>query len=76
MLGLESELAAATLLQVPDDEPLLPAQAGLKASVDGFQRRLIEQALQRHDGKWAQVARELDVDRANLSRLARRLGIR
>jgi len=37
---------------------------------------LIGEALERHGGKWADVARELDVDRANLSRLARRLGIR
>jgi anaerobic nitric oxide reductase transcription regulator len=32
--------------------------------------------LNRHQGKWAQVARELNLDRANLSRLAKRLGIR
>ena len=37
---------------------------------------LIEQCLARHQGKWADAARELGVDRANLSRLARRLGIR
>lgn len=44
--------------------------------MDAFQRRLIEQALERHQGKWAEVARELGVDRANLSRLAKRLAIR
>ncbi|HEX8595670.1 MAG TPA: nitric oxide reductase transcriptional regulator NorR [Pseudomonas sp.] len=54
------------------------AQPGrtLKDSVDAFQRSLIEQALGRHQGKWVEVAREMGLDRANLSRLARRLGIR
>ena len=48
----------------------------LKDSVDAFQCRLIEEALARHQGKWVEVAREMGLDRANLSRLARRLGIR
>ncbi len=48
----------------------------LKDSVDAFQRRLIDEALIRHQGKWVDVAREMGLDRANLSRLARRLGIR
>ena len=33
-------------------------------------------ALQRHQHKWADTARELGVDRANLIRLARRLGLK
>jgi anaerobic nitric oxide reductase transcription regulator len=48
----------------------------LKTAVDSYQKILIDEALVRHQGKWAEVARELGVDRANLSRLARRLGIR
>lgn len=56
-------------------EPM-PTGVELRTAVDGFQRRLIEQCLARHQGKWADAARELGVDRANLSRLARRLGIR
>ncbi|WP_375738653.1 nitric oxide reductase transcriptional regulator NorR [Pseudomonas boanensis] len=54
----------------------LPAGQDLRQAIDIFQRRLIEQALARHQGKWADVARELNVDRANLSRLAKRLGLR
>ncbi|WNW10554.1 nitric oxide reductase transcriptional regulator NorR [Pseudomonas sp. DTU_2021_1001937_2_SI_NGA_ILE_001] len=76
MLGLEGDEQAVDLVQGQDEVTLPEPGAGLKASLDAFQRRLIEQALQRHHGKWAEVARELGVDRANLSRLARRLGIR
>ncbi|PBQ16447.1 nitric oxide reductase transcription regulator [Pseudomonas congelans] len=49
---------------------------GLKASVDAYQRLLIVESLERHQGRWVEVARELSVDRANLNRLAKRLGIR
>ena len=49
---------------------------GLKEAVDAYQHTLIKDALSRHQGKWVDVARELGVDRANLSRLAKRLGIR
>ncbi|QLF92633.1 nitric oxide reductase transcriptional regulator NorR [Pseudomonas sp. ABC1] len=47
----------------------------LREAVDRFQSQVIGEALERHQYKWAAVARELGVDRANLSRLARRLGI-
>ncbi|KPC27832.1 Anaerobic nitric oxide reductase transcription regulator [Pseudomonas syringae pv. cilantro] len=49
---------------------------GLKVSVDAYQRVIISECLARHNGRWTQVARELAVDRANLNRLAKRLGIR
>nr|WP_193441873.1 nitric oxide reductase transcriptional regulator NorR [Pseudomonas caspiana] len=48
----------------------------LKTAVDAYQKQMIEQALLRHEGKWIEVAREMGVDRANLSRLAKRLCIR
>lgn len=57
------------------DVPVIESGEGLKEALDGYQRRLITEALERHHGKWADVARELKVDRANLTRLARRLGI-
>jgi anaerobic nitric oxide reductase transcription regulator len=77
VLGLdELRVAAPAVLQASEDLPATQPGEGLKGAVDGFQRRLIGEALERHGGKWADVARELDVDRANLSRLARRLGIR
>src|SRR5690606_35948328 len=49
-----------------DGEPA--ANAGgltLRQAVEGFQQRLIEDALQRHRGNRAAAARELGIDRAN-----------
>ena len=48
----------------------------LREAVDIYQRQVIEACLQRHQENWAAAARELGLDRANLSRLARRLGLR
>jgi anaerobic nitric oxide reductase transcription regulator len=61
---------------VAPDSGLPPMGQGLRDSVDDYQRRVIEAALDRHAGRWAEVARELEVDRANLQRLARRLGLK
>ncbi|KPX54850.1 Anaerobic nitric oxide reductase transcription regulator [Pseudomonas amygdali pv. hibisci] len=75
-LGLDGSASATPL---PTAEKALSAAvqgAGLKASVDAFQRSLIVDCLERHQGRWAEVARDLAVDRANLNRLAKRLGIR
>jgi len=52
-----------------------PGPAGLRSRVDAFERQLVEGCLQRHGHNWAAAARELQVDRANLVRLARRLGV-
>ncbi len=77
VLGLEESGAAApAVLRANGAMPVIQPGEGLKGAVDGFQKQLIGEALERHDGRWADVARELNVDRANLSRLARRLGIR
>ncbi|WP_257112510.1 nitric oxide reductase transcriptional regulator NorR [Pseudomonas ficuserectae] len=75
-LGLDGSASATPL---PTAEKALSAAvqgAGLKASVDAFQHSLIVDCLERHQGRWAEVARDLAVDRANLNRLAKRLGIR
>lgn len=50
-------------------------QSDLKAATESFQRQLILQALQHTNGNWAEAARQLGQDRANLARLAKRLGI-
>ncbi len=81
ILGISAEL-----LDLPGAAPVpTPAaaeQAGealpadLREAVDRYQRQLISQALARHQGRWAEAARALGVDRANLARLARRLGLR
>ncbi|WP_210642912.1 MULTISPECIES: nitric oxide reductase transcriptional regulator NorR [unclassified Pseudomonas] len=48
----------------------------LRDAVDDFQRRLIGASLERHQHNWASAARELGLDRANLGRMARRLGLK
>ncbi len=54
----------------------VPATVDLRASVEEFQRGLIAQALQQQSGNWAGAARALNLDRANLHRLASRLGLK
>ena len=51
------------------------ATEGLREAVAEHERQLILTSLQHHQGSWAAAARELKVDRANLQRLAKRLGI-
>nr|NOY04214.1 nitric oxide reductase transcriptional regulator NorR [Gammaproteobacteria bacterium] len=68
--------AAATPLPAPPLSVANLPEGGLREAVDSYQRQVIEACLQRHQDNWAAAARELGLDRANLSRLARRLGLR
>ena len=79
-------LTAAHLdLQPPQGAPVQPAAASeeaeaafvvdLRASMDAHQRQRIEASLARHHHNWASAARELGLHRANLVRLAKRLGL-
>ena len=77
-LGLGTPLAAAR----SGDSPLVEAPLGeaedalpLREAVDAFQARCIAKALSASNGNWSLAARQLGLDRANLQRLARRLGI-
>ncbi len=57
--------------------PLVPESMGsLAARVDLFQIQLLQSTLAEVGGNWAQAARQLGVDRGNLHRLARRLGLK
>nr|MBF0683900.1 nitric oxide reductase transcriptional regulator NorR [Pseudomonas sp.] len=49
---------------------------GFRESVDAFQRQLVLQAIRDHNGNWTAAAKSLQLDRANLHRLARRLGLK
>ncbi len=60
----------------PDSVEMPVADVDLRQATDAFQRRLIQACLSRHRHNWAAAARELALDRANLSRLAKRLGIK
>lgn len=63
---------AAQTAVVQEDEGEPP---GLREALDAYQCRVIERALLRAQGNWSQAARALKTDRANLQRLARRLGV-
>lgn len=65
-------------LSIESDNQIAPKQeetAGLKDATNAFQKSLISDALSQTDGNWAAAARLLKTDRANLNRLAKRLGI-
>lgn len=76
MLGLEHEVTSPERSGKTPTQPVTLPGENLKDAMDRFQRTLINDTLDRHHGKWVEAARELGVDRANLSRLAKRLGIR
>jgi len=52
----------------------LPA-THLRDAVDAYQRQLIIAALHECEGNWTQAGKRLGLDRANLQRLAKRLGM-
>ncbi len=61
----------------PSATPQLPdSPLPLKQAVDQYQRQLIQQSLARHQHNVAATARALELDRSNLLRLMKRLGIR
>jgi anaerobic nitric oxide reductase transcription regulator len=49
---------------------------GLRLATDAFQRDHIHQAVQARGGNWAAAARDLGLDRGNLYRTAKRLGLK
>ncbi len=51
------------------------AAGDLRSSTDAHQRQRIEACLAQHRGNWASAARALGLHRANLVRLAKRLGL-
>jgi anaerobic nitric oxide reductase transcription regulator len=67
-------------LAAPEESPIhppatAPLATGLRGAVAQYERALVQQALQAHGYRWAPAARALQMDRANLQRLAKRLGI-
>lgn len=82
-LGLGSEaLSAASkpdLASAPPTggthAPTVPPHLGLREATEAFQRDWLREALTRHAGNQAAVAREAGMHRSNLFRLLRRLGV-
>ncbi|MCA8978231.1 MAG: nitric oxide reductase transcriptional regulator NorR [Planctomycetes bacterium] len=60
----------------PDDRSPDGPRLNLRDSVAEYQRTRIRQAVAANDGNWSAAARELGLARANLHRLARRLGLK
>jgi anaerobic nitric oxide reductase transcription regulator len=75
LLLMPGTAVAAAPPVAPAIEPPTP-NIGLRQAVDALQCRLIGEALTRNANNWAAAARELGIDRANLQRLAGRLGLK
>lgn len=81
---LGGDFYVANPTELPETAPSLPLEVveedgtprPLREAVEDYQRRLIREALARHDGVWAAAARELGMHRSNLHHLSVRLGIR
>ena len=72
----QPEAIVATPAPQPPATQSLPApELGLRDAVTTYERELVNASLARHHGSWAAAARELQIDRANLQRLAKRLDI-
>lgn len=71
-LGLEP---GAPVVVKPEALPQLQAGQTLRAATEAFERRILTEALSAANGNWAQVARTLGLDRGNLHRLRKRLGV-
>ncbi|PUA27898.1 MAG: nitric oxide reductase transcription regulator [Cellvibrio sp. 79] len=65
----------AQLTETAAPEPI-PVDQSLKDATEKLQKQLIIQALESSAGNWTQAAKILDLDRANLARLAKRLGVK
>ncbi|MDB5868278.1 MAG: transcriptional regulator, NifA subfamily, Fis Family [Polaromonas sp.] len=63
--------ASQPVMDVPQTEVV----ADLRTSTEAHQRQHIAASLERHRHNWASAARELGLHRANLVRLAKRLGL-
>lgn len=67
--------AASTAAPAHDTPVHPPPERSLRDATDHFQRAQLVAALARHGGNRAAAARALGLDRANMARLQRRLGV-
>jgi anaerobic nitric oxide reductase transcription regulator len=72
--GELSLLDAQIVPTQPESSELLEA-VNLRSATEAFQKQLIMRYLEQENGNWAATARRLGTDRANLNRMAKRLGI-
>jgi hypothetical protein len=65
---------SAPAIEAPAE--VIPVVTGdLRQATEHYQRQIISACLERHQHNWASAARELGLDRANLGRMAKRLGL-
>lgn len=74
-LELRAHPPVASMQAAQPTPVTLDPALGLRETVERLERQLIEQALRQHEGNWSAAARALRLDRANLNRLAKRLGV-
>jgi anaerobic nitric oxide reductase transcription regulator len=74
-LGLEPPASGILSERMRTGGRMAPATP-MRVSVAEFQRDLIRSAVKHNDGNWAAAARELGINRSNLHKLAKRLGIK
>lgn len=78
----ELGLAPASQARVSMEHPVeagaaaIPRDDHFRTAVASFERRMVADALALHQYNWAATARALGLDRANLNRLATRLGLK
>ena len=72
-LGLDDTQQESVNLDASTPET---AAQDFRTAVTSFERTVLQNALARNNENWASTARELQIDRANLNRLAKRLGLK
>ncbi|WP_249422036.1 nitric oxide reductase transcriptional regulator NorR [Marinomonas lutimaris] len=78
LTGLQIDNSAKEKIQKNELEPPRLEKhkpIDLRLETETYQRELIRKALENNDGNWTRAAQQLSMDRANLARLAKRLGI-
>ena len=75
-LGKDISTEKNFLTSIHANAALLPAGGSLREAVDEFQRDFIRRAVAERKGNWSAAARDLNMHRSNLHKLAARLGLR
>ncbi|MET4692462.1 nitric oxide reductase transcriptional regulator NorR [Endozoicomonas lisbonensis] len=70
-LGLDSPAE-----RINRPEQVVNESGDLRSALDTYQKQMITRLLNEKDNNWSEVARYLNMDRANLNRLAKRLGLK
>ena len=77
LTAADLQLPTTTVVPAMAKPEAVPDAVGdLRLATENYQRQLISACLERHQHNWASAARELGLDRANLGRMARRLGLK